>query len=1005
MYITDFLRSSGKKIIITDRISNVNKVMRQEVINGSPAIYNCTAMTIGMIAKELLDSYQSIYEPDNSYRVIDLNEQKIIMSVLLGRKEYGFLPDEVKGSKVSAEILKCINQIRMNEATEAFKDSTDQKITELKDIIASYEKYLEDNGLIDYPMLLNKCSMYLETIRKMKDSKILLDYMLIWISGATLSITEDMKLSFLEQKFIDSLIDIEGTSLEKLSYRFFDLSEKNTTFVRSYGVLGEVSHIVEDIVKKKISYGDVAIVYTSTAYEGFLRRELENNGMEYSFPAGIKALSGDFVSLILSVLDFASEDYEYKKIRDIVENPVFYLKNGHGARRCYRKTISGGIGYGIKRYQDYISRYRLECEEKRTQNAENVSEQGVYDNSVDMDAYIEFLERLIAVFNISKPTTYEELYTSLIKFVFDYSLPMDFDRKALYEELLNHGIVYRYLSADMIDNDTKLQKAILIFRDYFENIRLKTGDESDKIVLLPYGQMRYIDRKHLYVVGLSNENIASTLKQSPILTDEELGKYIKGSIDYALLANAKRREAFELSVKSFAGDNITLSYSSFDTVGLNENSPALLYMDMLDKAQKVKADIISVTSYEKADSGIKISVSDFTDYWRMEGEEGETCDDVIREKTADSINNFSATSIQVLLSCPLRYYYEYTEHLPKYEDIERRPDTWLTASLKGNVVHHVMDKYVNSVIIDEKSTGFDENTFNLIFDEEINIAISLQPFTSKDVMEEEKEECYDALRGCIGKLHEELSTPVNVESADTSQGLQNSSPVRKQVIGCEIAFKDLIYNGGRIVKTNDSTESEANNEINDSSCKVVSDLDYRYSISLNGSADRVDGYVDNNSILHLQIVDYKTGRMDNKRKEIAEDIQIQHYIYAYAMLDWYEKNHNKLEEQFDCKIESCVIDPVKYIFPFDDNSEITEVVEADKDGNIRLPEFVDDILMQTEGKIVKDNPLRREDFIDYFVSNKVVAEKKDDKGKLKKEADMCKYCKYKAVCRHYYDMP
>ena len=95
-----------------------------------------------------------------------------------------------------------------------------------------------------------------------------------------------------------------------------------------------------------------------------------------------------------------------------------------------------------------------------------------------------------------------------------------------------------------------------------------------------------------------------------------------------------------------------------------------------------------------------------------------------------------------------------------------------------------------------------------------------------------------------------------------------------------------------------------------------------YSMPIDGSIDRLDGYMDGN-ILKLRIVDYKTGRLESKREEVSLGIQIQHYMYAMAAIDYLksDKGKDRLNQIFGSVPSEYEFESICYAFPYEAEPE------------------------------------------------------------------------------------
>ena len=193
-----------------------------------------------------------------------------------------------------------------------------------------------------------------------------------------------------------------------------------------------------------------------------------------------------------------------------------------------------------------------------------------------------------------------------------------------------------------------------------------------------------------------------------------------------------------------------------------------------------------------------------------------------------------------------------------------------------------------------------------------------------------------------------------------------TSTNNKKIIGCEVEFEKVKYSGG--------------------------DKD-KYTIEFRGSVDRLDGYVDENNTLWLQIFDYKTGSLEHKINDKAAEKQIQHHVYALAMQKWSKDNKSELEELFECTINDIKIESIQYVFPFEEEKTLLPAEYLpDDNGNAKLPESTEDILKSVVA-LYQKGEIDKAREVSFEISSRL----KDEYARNKD--DLCKYCAYREVCR------
>lgn len=1025
MNLRQFISSPGK-VVITDRVANVNRIMRRWNRYDGMDFVDCQVMSVPQIAKEIVTAFAAVYEPDKRYRIITPAMSTMIMQVILKKQKLLSVPDKSKCTKTAEEILRSLNRIRLNDPTEEFDKETDIKLAEMKELLRLYEEWLMSNNELDHPMLIIKAKYCLDFINASGNSAEKLSCLLPWISR-DIGIVDGIKLTAKEESFLDALemaadksfvYDL-GLSEEDLSgdindRECGDIHDSNGGvskrpdyhFFESYGIDGEVRYVADKIREERIPYGDVLIIYASEAYENMLRGELDANGISFAFPQGYHAASEDYITFMLDLIFFVNDDYSYESLGRVVYNPLFNIT---GRKRSYRSILREGIGWGRKRYEEFIAGFEaaelqyvsrdIKKEDNNKEEDNKITERRAYkkdktDEQLNADGqgsivsddyglwrkeeaenrklFVGFIKNILAVFE--ENNSCEKIFSGLVELTNAYTYKADRTRINLSTQLKAQSRAF-----SVIGIDEPFDSRLVYITDYLGNLRLKEAETPDAVAIYPYGVPVVTDRNYLFVLGLSNENVSGTRTESPVFSDDELLRYAVGELDLARDCNAENRRRFEQTLKVFGGRKVYIGYSDYDTVKLLDNSRSLIYTDLLRQAG-CREDDIEKTGYSLINGSIILTKDDFyraytnTEEAEKNGSVTDAyfSDEKIEEDAENGKDNdneednftpmyFSASSLQTLLYCPLQFYYKKIEHVPDIQHARRTPDRWLQANQKGNLFHRTMEDYVNKAFIEDNKKAVDRALLEAVFNEKLKLAQREQPCPSQHIFEEEKTECFDAVIRYAEKLHNEI----------------NASDKDKKVIGCEVEFKDHAYSGGAVYPDENG----------------VLNRDLRYDVYFSGSADRVDGYVED-EILNIEIADYKTGSSDRKIAEIKEGVQIQHYIYAICIKKWAEDNKEDLEKRFRQKINGCRIVAMNYVFPFEEGDSAVDASGLVNDDNLELPGEVDRILGLVVGNMQHGDMEGAMDFMEEYVSGKM-----EEAAAQDKDADYCRYCSYKDVCR------
>ena len=917
-------------MVITDCESDISHYLRYQNLSKGDSYADYLIITPIRMAEELVQAYEALYEPQQAFRSISKDMAVMLLHGIVHRTKFRSIPESSKGRNTSAEILRVLDEIRMNHPTGAFEEGDSVRASEMSSLIKEYETTLTAKQYLDVPMLFQRAVYCLKELERTPPGKNAICFLLPWVSRQ-IGVVDDIDLTSLEQDFLSGLEKCAGKTFENLTIP----AKENTNraeyhFFRSYGAAGEADHVIDEVRRKGLSFGEVMLLYPNGIYENLLRGKLDAAGFSYAFPRGTHAASEDYICFLLSMIDFAENDYDYRKLEKLITNPVCKLT---GKYRSYRKVLREGIGWGKDRYLFFVQRMREQkTEEENGEQTERL-------------AYVTFLEELIQVF--SADPSARQLLVDMVCFAGKYTLQQDPVRIGIHEQ-----ITALQSALELAEESLTFSEKLSLIRDGLEELRFITAERPDAITICPYGDRMVTDRKYLFVLGLSGENIFGNIPESPVFSDRDLRRYASGPVHTAAEHNSRLQRNFERLLESFPGEAVYIGYSSYDTVGLIENTRSLLYTELM-RRENVGEEQIRYVGYEPLKGRLYIKSEDVYHTYT------DGVEDTEDEKEAPGLQEqqgavyLSSSQLAVLMHCPLQYYYKKVEHIPEVNYQERTPDRWLGANQKGNLFHHTLEEYVNEVIIDRGETEPDPEAMERIFRNQTEAFEKEQPYSSEAVAEEEKEECKKAVERYIRSLHEEL----------------RNSP-QKRILGCEVEFREYVY-----------PESE--------------DDKRHFRITLNGSADRVDGTVEE-GILNLELIDYKTGNYDIKCREIDEGVQLQHYVYAMCIEDWGKKHIAELQKRLGTTITDCRVVSMKYIFPFAEDPEksVIDASELVRDGRAKagFSQKADTVLELTIGEMQQNGEegiKKALEFMEYSALEKIG---QDPEGH-------CKYCCYTNICR------
>ena len=797
------------------------------------------------------------------------------------------------------------------------------KIQELQKLIVAYENKLREQGYYDDILLLAQGLWILE---KIKDKNTLYMYMM-WLKDCQFGMLEDLEMTDLEASFMEKLFTFTEIQCQKLEFYTGTEQSSEYRFFHAYGIVNEVRYVIEDILEKGYPFDKVNIFYTSGAYEPFIRSGFDRRGIACHFATGENISSKPFVQLLLALLEYAKEDYLYALLNPVMENPLLTFQRLSLDEEvldkpltCFNHFIRKGIGWGRKRYLDCIAR------EEKDENTKKKYE-----------GYLQFLKDLLYVFEENDCGT---LYHRLLDFAAKYTNNKNMERNLILSALKEDMAVFERMS------DQKDQKESI--RLIEEHLKTKTIKNMEKdrgsVQVMKIQNLEVLERPYQYVIGLSAKQFQADTTESPVLSDDELERYLTGTLHLARDNGKRLTENLKHSLETLNNGWIVMGYSTFDTVELKESSPSVFYLDYEDKYGKnenayitypVRKETIMICNHVEED--VENTVAE-----QQVSEEKDGGQEEIEQE--NKIISLSPSGLQTLIKCPLSYYYQYELLVPRREFQGKEAHQWLNPANKGNLFHRTMEEYCTEQFLNKDFSEIkqDRNAFERIYQSALQQMAEEQAYSSEEIYRREAAENEKMIWNYLEDLQEEFR-------ADYAEDK------KWRILGLELPFDQLLY-----------SVKDPLGEKND------------IQIGFKGSIDRLDAYLEKDGILWLRVIDYKTGKPSTKKTEIIADVQIQHVVYALAA-EKYAKEHKKeLENLFGGTIQNIALESAWYVFPHKKDEE--RILDVDKIKKIK----------DRSGKVF-EMPLAVTQLLWNVFDEKNYAKKEPDR-------DFCRSCTYKRQC-------
>ncbi|MCR5388807.1 MAG: PD-(D/E)XK nuclease family protein [Lachnospiraceae bacterium] len=969
MNLADFLEQHrlNTKILLAEKVSAGNALLRQVNLNGKVSSYNTVVKTPLELAKEIIGAG---LKEDITF-VSDESCTYQMMNVLRKLNLPSF-PDSALTVDTAKDILRRVNEVRENGTTPEFDADNSNKISDFKKVLDEYDEALKKAAYCDKAAALKKAVSLIDS----EQSNII--GWVPYLHEAAFGDLETNIWSECEKEFLAKLASKAGISNEHIEF-IKDETYDGYRYIRARGITNETRYVAQRILDLAgdESFGTAAVYYSSPEYVNFIKAVFDAEKIPYAISEGDPAMELYLTQMIVSVLDSAENDFSYELLENVVRNKVVTFENVIPEEnrdsirvnpiKCYRNALSEGIGWGWERYINYHERCRAESDKK---------------------LFADFLYDYATVFmgenENEKNLSIGEIYRRLWDFVQKYTYKRNKEKTALKSALSD-----KWNELTLIDSTNfSLQEKIAFIRDMIVNMRVEDTTDSDTTVMVsPINGLFVMERKHNFIMGMSALSFSVDNKQSPVLLDDEKKKFIKGAdspgtaVELAGKRNINRSRDVINSLSTRAADaDVTFSYSYYDTVNLRDSGPSVFFLELLQKAGVKTEDVEKADGYDKAPFYMKNDFKIDLDRLSLAVSERES----IIHEGQDTENRYSgsvpqqnntdlslsATGIQTLLACPLKYYYAYIKYLRIDEQKQRKGHEWLDNFNKGNLCHYFMEKYMSRVKNPE--LGLDEAAFDTAYEEALKEIEEKEPCYSIIVKDREKNFYKNKILGYLQFLH-------------NSWKEDHKRDKKWRVIACELAF-------GKNDETGRLKPFYQGNG---------------YTIQLNGSIDRVDGYMTDDGKLMLRIIDYKTGKKDNKQKELNENNQIQHYLYALALIRYLESSEGskRIDEVFGKPYASYEFEWIGYTFPYeagDDDRTLDVSYDVNKiQGNLQSGRCFPDEIADQLDMILGCYSTGRFEEASANMNELIKAKRAKDNEKFLEMSKYCeeRYCDYQNICR------
>lgn len=747
------------------------------------------------------------------------------------------------------------------------------------------------------------------------------------------------------KRIVDSLFTPVSKNTEKIkTEKVFCLSAKSP--------IKEIDRVANIIKEKVLSgeyrYRDFTVALPENSiYGGLIADTFKSYGISYFLDEKLSVHSHPLVALILSFIDAKRRNYERKTLASFYKNPLF--TDNKKLADCF---------------ENYCLKYNV--------NFKNIEEPFTFEEyGVNLGELNSFREKIINTLALS--SIKDMLDNLAVKDKLD-SLTKKLTDLGEEEQAGVNSQIYDAISKLLTEMEVYLGGINMPVSEY--RAVFVSGVNAMELSIIPqfndavfigdYKQTALAKAKFLFAVGLTDA-VPSVKQDVSLLTDVDIDRLeeVKLKVEPKIkVINHRMREAVALALGAWE-EGLYLSYP-LSTVEGKENVKSdvlkgieqLFLVKPFPEAEEYLTKKQGKKNFARSASLFAEGYSnDLTDavafYSAIGGEELDVLLDNANKELKTHLKlsgeelafeETSPTTIEEYFECPYRTF------LSRTLGINRREDGKVDALSVGNLMHEIMEAFVNRIeeVVDEK-------TSNKLFDD-----------VCEEILKNTKYEKYQK------------------DEVTKNSIIRALSECRKYCFRTYLAIKNGAFKPSR-----EEWSFGGNTAISLNGGKV----------KLKGKVDRIDLTDD-----YFRILDYKTGKVKASDAALYYGQELQLYLYAKAYKQQNEKltpaglYYLPISDKFEAEE-----DKIKSMARGKTLNEKSAIIAQDASFfSNSVSDFMPVSVDEKSGGI--KNALSREDidsYVEYayMVSDLAAKQLCDGVIVASPAKDACKYCDYKAMCK------
>ena len=438
-------------------------------------------------------------------------------------------------------------------------------------------------------------------------------------------------------------------------------------FARGYGRENETLYPFYDLLERRIPFGQAAVLWAGRETRTLLREQAARLGVPLTLDGGVPLEEGTLLPLLRALAAWHEDGCPVEGLPGLMAGGLV-PPHGAGLLRFLRKNHAGG---GLSRCLDC-----LEGALSALPASGGGPEEETRGRLTDWLAFFRELEALFS------PETGAAEGTALL----GAFLPERYVKVQPQVRGAERAALLSALEAVADQASGSFCSLLPDLLDAAAGTPWQSASPRDGAVhAAPLSRGAFLDRPYTYILGLERDALTAPGRESFLLRDEERAALGLPRSD----AGADLPAHHLGTVLAAAGGEVTLSYSCFDTEKLLSTPPSPAYERLRGQADPVLFGYRRPASLTGADRWLEGQGRPAP---AVPARAGAPEEEALRDFV------FSASSLELALDCPRRFYFQYLLQVPQEERTDPARRGWLPANAFGSLVHEALEDYFGLLI-------------------------------------------------------------------------------------------------------------------------------------------------------------------------------------------------------------------------------------------------------------------------------------------------------------------